>query len=471
MGLICTLYEFKKRENSTLRPDDTVTQKAHQCRLKDKTSLLYPDLIFDFGLKGNPSYYNYCYLTDLGNRYYFIRDWEVGPGQLWTAHCEVDVLASWKASIGASQQYVTRSSYTYNGNVVDMLYPTKQGVTITTVTADEVWKTPITEGYFVIGVTNDEPSGIGAVHYYALLQDQFNDLTSYLMSDVSWMEISDISEELQKALINPLQYISSCMWFPTTAIFGSAVDSIKVGFWDIPISAKLINTSANITAYSSIELPRHPQNARGAYLNGAPYSAYTLMFPGFGEIQLDANDIANISTLYFTVTLDVVTGIGKLFIHDGTSGAASGNFIRVVRNQVAVPIQLSQAATSLMSSIGGVIGGAASTVASLATGNVFGAISGVLGIGTSIDGNKPKFESTGNNGSFAEFQFPPKIVGYFYPVVDEDNANRGRPLCAVKTLSSVPGYQVIADPDIAIAGTTTENKMIKNYMASGYFYE
>ena len=50
-------------------------------------------------LKGNPSFYNYAYISDLGNRYYFIRDWTVSEGHLWTAHMEVDVLASWKASI------------------------------------------------------------------------------------------------------------------------------------------------------------------------------------------------------------------------------------------------------------------------------------------------------------------------------------------------------------------------------------
>ena len=107
--LSVTLYEFKKRENSTKRPDSTVTQITHNAVLKMPTSLLRPEITFDFGLKGNPSYYNYAYISDLGNRYYFIRDWTVGDGHLWTAHLEVDVLASWKNSIGNSTQYVTRS--------------------------------------------------------------------------------------------------------------------------------------------------------------------------------------------------------------------------------------------------------------------------------------------------------------------------------------------------------------------------
>ena len=55
--------------------------------------------------------------------------------------------------------------------------------------------------------------------------------------------------------------------------------------------------------------------------------------------------------------------------------------------------------------------------------------------------------------------------------MEEDNADRGRPLCKMLVLSTIPGYQLIADPDIAIGGTSEENSQIKNYLASGYFYE
>lgn len=463
-----TLYEFKKRENSTLRPDSSVTQKTHTAVLKDDTSLLNPKLIFDFGLKGNPCFYNYAYISELGNRYYFIRDWTVGPGHLWTATCEVDVLASWKTSIGQSRQYVTRSSYSYNGNIVDQLYTTKQGVTLTTESVDTPWKTSLKDGYFVIGVTNAQDGGIGAVHYYALTQSQFNELTSYMMSDVNWMSISDITEELQKALINPLQYISTCFWYPTTSIFGSSVSSINIGFWDIAVSAKLINTTARISEYVSIPIPKHPQKARGTYLNGGPFSTYMLMFPGFGEVQLDANELVTLDTLFCKVTLDCITGQGKLYIHDGANGAADGNILQVVRSQVAVPIQLSQGQTDVIGAVSGTVG----AIAKIAGGGLKGAISGTMGLlGNAIDAQIPKYSSNGSNGSFAEFENAPTIYASFYPIIEEDNENRGRPLCAVKTLSDLPGYQVIADPDLAIAGTSEENRAIKSYLANGYFYE
>lgn len=55
--------------------------------------------------------------------------------------------------------------------------------------------------------------------------------------------------------------------------------------------------------------------------------------------------------------------------------------------------------------------------------------------------------------------------------MDEDNADLGRPLCKVRKISDVPGYQMIMHADVAIAGTREENQMIKDYMESGYFYE
>ena len=60
--LTVTLYEFQKRENSTKRPDGTVTQKTHNAVLKMPTSLIRPEITFDFGLNGNPPYYNYAHI-------------------------------------------------------------------------------------------------------------------------------------------------------------------------------------------------------------------------------------------------------------------------------------------------------------------------------------------------------------------------------------------------------------------------
>lgn len=472
MPLLCTLYEFKKRENSTKRPDDSVTHKIHVCRLKEKTSLLYPDLIFDFGLKGNPSFYNYCYMTDLGNRYYFIRDWDVGPGQLWTAHCEVDVLASWKNSIGNSRQYVLRSSYTYNGNIVDTEYPAKSGPTLKTSQGKYIFYNTFNAGSFVIGVSNSDDGGVGAVHYYVLNQNQFNEFTDFMFGDPGWMGITEISDALTKALVNPMQMISSCFWFPTSIVGGDDA-FLKFGYWESNVEVSRMPGDPVKTFTTTIDLPKHPQAAsRGAYLNGAPYAQYMLMFQGFGEIALDANAMINWDMLYCTVQLDLVSGAGKLILHDGSDGDESGNILKVVRAQVGVPIQLDQRTTNFFSGVSGVVSGVKQSGAQAAMGNLVGSLAGAgSAIGSALNAAVPNTDSKGSNGSFAEFKLPPTIYATFYNIVDEDNADLGRPLCAVKTLMDIPGYQMISHADISLAATSAENKQIKSYLEAGYFYE
>lgn len=472
--LSVTLYTFKKRENSTKRPDSSATQKTHMAVLKMPTSLLRPEISFDFGLKGNPSFYNYAYISDLGNRYYFIRDWTVSEGHIWTAHMEVDVLASWKISIGESTQYVVRSSYTSDGYIQDNLYPTKQGVTLKqSVATVSPFKKNITDGRYVCGIINADADGIGAVHYYAFTQAQFNSLTSYLLDDISWMSISDIGEGLQKALLNPMQYITSCTWIPLSSLTGiSGVTSLRFGYWDINVACSRVSGTPLQNLIGSIDLPKHPQVSRGIYLNGAPYSDYMLSFPGFGEIHLDANIFVEKSAVWFAVSLDTVSGLSKLVIYDSNPETTAANIVMVVRTQIGVPIQISQMSSQFFSSLSSGITSAANAGTAYAAGNAAGVLGGVMGmIGSAVNAGIPKMTTIGSNGSFAEFQLDPTVYATFYPLVDEDNEDRGRPLCKKRQLSEVPGYQVIADPDLAIAGTSEENREIKNYLAGGYFYE
>ena len=469
-----TLYTFYKRENSTKRPDNSITQKTHNAVFKMPTSLQRPDITFDFGLKGNPTFYNYAYIPALGNRYYFIRDWTVSEGHLWTAHMEVDTLASWKVSIGNSTQYVLRSSHTSDGHICDKLYPTKQGVTLKqSASTTNPFKKNIKEGTYVCGIINSDSNGVGAVHYYAFTQEQFNALTSYLMDDVSWMSITDIGEELQKALLNPMQYITSCCWIPRSSLNGVAeVTSIRFGYWTINVACSRIIGTPIQTFVGSISLPKHPQVTRGVYLNGAPYSDYMLTFPGFGEIHLDANIYVDVPSMWYQVDLDTVSGLGKLILLDASPVAGTANIIQVIRSQIGVPIQMAQMASQFFTGLGSVVTTTAGTAVNAAAGNVAGAISGAIGmIGSAVNAAIPKMTSQGANGSFAEFQLDPTVYATFYPIVEEDNADRGRPLCKMLVLSTIPGYQLIADPDIAIGGTSEENSQIKNYLASGYFYE
>ena len=337
--LSVTLYQFKKRENSTKRPDSTVTQRTHSAVLKMPTSLLTPEITFDFGLKGNPSFYNYAYISDLGNRYYFIRDWTVSEGHIWTARMEVDVLASWKVSIGESTQYVIRSSAAFDGAIVDTLYPTKQGVTVKNSTTETPFKTKFEDGRYVLGIVNGDTAGVGANHYYVLTQAQMNALSAYLLGESNWLDISDISDNLTKALFNPFQYIVSCNWFPFAVGQKNILSALPFGWWNIPVSGAGDLASLIQRGTTYLDIPKHPQATRGKYLNGGPYTDLALYYPGFGTIALDANRLVDVTRLILVVQVDCVANTARLLVgYSNNSEIALDNIIGVYYSQVGITI-------------------------------------------------------------------------------------------------------------------------------------
>lgn len=466
MALNVTLYEFKKRENSTKRPDASVTQKTHEARLKAPTSLLHPVLTFDFTLKGNPSYYNYAYISDFGNRYYYIRDWTVEDGHIWRAQLDVDPLASWKNSIGESTQYVLRSSAAYDGGIVDPIYPATFPAQVEITRLDSPWSSVLSNGTYVLGVVNDQSDGIGAAHYYALTQAQMSEFFAYMLKSPEWVgDIVEIGENLTKVLFNPIQYITSCVWYPFKITGGKTVTEIPFGWWRIAVGA----TELSDTFYrrsDGLDIPQHPQSAsRGKYLNNAPYTKQVLYYPGVGTIPLDPV-LLTTDRLILNCAVDMVANVARLTV------LCDNNRINIEFAQLGVPIQLAQMATQALSDIAGSAKSALTGMFGAATGNIGAAVSGVFGmIGSAITAGYPDTTKLNSNGSVASIVYGIELRSVFYKLVNEDNDDLGRPYCRKVQLLTIPGFQMVQHADIAIAGTSEENSAIKNYLESGYFYE
>ena len=468
--LTVTLYEFKKRENSTKRPDASTTQKEHKAVLKMPTSLLRPEITFDFGLKGNPSFYNYAYISDLGNRYYFIRDWTVSEGHLWIAHLEVDVLASWKVSIGESTQYVKRSSFTYDGGILDPIYPTKQPPEITITKDASPWTTALESGSYVLGIINNKDGGMGAAHYYLFTQSRMNTLMKYLLGNTDYVgSISEVSDQLLKVLFNPLQYIVSCIWYPFSIIPDETgnltkLDTTPIGWWELDVPCYQLNITLKYFT-STVPVTKHPQaTIRGEYLNKQPYTTYTLYYPGVGSIALDPSLITT-DNVVVQCAVDLIANQARLTI-------SSAGLVSVQYSQIGVSIQLAQMAEQSLSMIGDFAKGGASATASAATGNLIGAVGSVFDmIGNAVSHAYPQTTLASANGSIVGLSYAVQLKTICYRLGDEDNADLGRPLCKVRKISDVPGYQMVMHADVAIAGTREENQMVKDYMESGYFYE
>ena len=472
------LFQFTKKINSTARPALS-DGKEVICQLKEETSFLYPTIKVSPDIIGgtfSPSLFNYVYIP-YWQRYYYIKDWVYLNGT-WECSCSVDVLASFKTAIGSTSAYIIRAASQYNGDIIDGFYPTtsvyairKQSV------SSDIYHTTLSGGTYVLGCINNQSSNrFGAVTYYALTDNQMASVLNYLFSSNIYnnSNISEMGEGLYKSLFDPFQYIVSCMWFPypTTAISSGTTTDVKVGYWSTGINGKIANYLIKEIGFKTYQpIYRHPQIARGAYLDHAPYTRLTLYYAPFGEIPIDTSfmQFGNNNYLYGKVYVDFVTGVADCYISitdgfDIETTADPYRFITMRSAQIGVPIQISQVMSDYVASAGSVVG----TLANAVTGN-WGAVFG--SITSSIQSAMPKVASKGSNGSLVEIAEPPFLIVENLQLVDENLNEFGRPLCNTRRINQLSGYIQCGEADHAFNGTREENVEINNYMKNGFYYE
>ena len=120
--------------------------------LSEPCSIENPQIILRNG--GSAPSWNYCEIREFG-RSYWVEDWEY-RNNTWIAHCVVDVLATYRDTIQASNLFFIRSSTSFDGDVMDTLYPTlSTPVKKRTVVNDGLFPVAeygLNQGYFVVAL-------------------------------------------------------------------------------------------------------------------------------------------------------------------------------------------------------------------------------------------------------------------------------------------------------------------------------
>lgn len=499
-------YNFNKRTNSTKVPTGSGTN--YNCVLKDDTSILEP--VIRLQTSNNVKGYNYAYIADFG-RYYFVTDIVSDKG-FWDISLKCDVLASYKTSIGSMTPYVLRSSYEFDGKIIDTIYPAKA-----LEDAHKVYgnfgtysdETTITDPFrlhgeaycYVLGIaanSNAAACQAGSTVYYLMSRGQMMDFMEYLMTDVSeWSDISTslYDEGVQRALLNPIQYIQSCIMFP----FGpnkvpncTPVRSMKFGAYtysnetDYVAYQLYIGDAGNIGPTTqtggTIDISKHPQALeRGEYLNGMPYSEYYVHIGPVGDIQINPNSFIDqdIDVLTVSMKWDLTSGLCRLRMeHNMTEDNDNDDPVLDTTFQGGVTINLTQAFTdplknglTLASAAGNLIG----TGLSFSPSAIGGMISSTAsGVGSILENKFPKAAGVGTAGAMLNLYNDGSgfyVVCKHNIIVDDNVAELGAPLCKKKTISSIPGFILCSGADFGGAGTENERNEINNYMNTGFFYE
>ena len=452
--MLITCYSgFSKKPNSTKQPtggtDKTVT-------LKEPVSVLNPVFIIsDYSLSHN--------YVKWGSRYYFIDDIVIVHNNVAEYHCSTDVLATYKSDIGSSSQYVTRAASNYDLTVADTYYPT---LAKNTHEADII-TSPFDKsaGRWIIGVQGTGAAGNGgSVSYYSCTDGAIQGLVNYFLGDPSIYGQSDISNDLLSCIFNPMQYMVSCMWFPFAPITSSG--DVGFGWWSF--NSGYINpvTSLHQGANLSFTIPKHPKQSRGSYLNLPPYSEYRLEAGPWGIIPLDAFNLLDTTTLSCRWEVDLMTGSGRFDVKYRDKLCYDASYSA----QIGVPVQLGQNMMN-QGALMETIGGGVNSVKSALTLNPGGLLTnGLSAIVNAASLSQPVPSSIGSNGTMS-FNNVFALMADFKDIADEDLTTIGRPLCKVKTVSSLSGYMLCEKADLDTSASPAEKSQILAAMNTGFYYE
>lgn len=496
MSITVTLYSFTKRENSTKQPLSGGTD--YSCTMIDETSLMNPT--FKLSIASNPIGKNYCYVSDF-DRYYFITDITTFQN-FWHITCRCDVLASFKTEIGNGSHYVLRSASSYDGDISDNLYAAKiTAVKVITDPAADLmsWRdatSPYTAHHSyvlgIVGLGSSTDKQVGSMVYYHMDETYLNEFLEYLMDNIDqWSDLNgEYSPGVQQALLNPMQYIKSCICIPyDPPSVSSSGNNIKFGYYTYIGEASrkfkiLDNWALTRTTATTVNIPKHPQAAtRGNYLNCQPFSEYVFHFGPWGDIPLDPMLMQRNTKLSIGFKIDLTSGDARLLIEgyehsddiffNGTANVG----VDVNISQISVDgLAQTQVETNSIFSMMGAVGGALSNPS---PGGVVSAAASIMqsataGIQDATRLDFPIVSGLANGGSFLPFQDDDVncYLAYKYTeIVDENLTELGRPLCQTKQINTLSGFILCQGADAQITGTADEAAQINAYMNSGFFYE
>lgn len=484
---------FRKRENSTKTPLVTDATRTVNGYLREPCSIMNPVFKIErFPSDATPQSFTYAYIGSF-SRWYFVKDWTWADG-LWQCSLEVDVLSSFKTQIGQSSAYIERSAHEYNGAITDRWYPVTTNFSTERVNLSSSWNgVAPSGGCYVLGIicnANRVSSQLGgAVTYYVMTPAQMGSLMHYLLGS-SFLDDNgfpatmtagqQLAQDTAKALINPVQYIASCMWFPVSAnsISDGVNHSIVLGFFDVDsnVATGYYLTAQVYTSTVTGQIPLHPQAAtRGKYLNYSPFTRLTLNIPPFGSIPLDTSFCEIGYYLLGRVWVDTVTGKAtmRVELYPDAQHSGTGAVVCETSTMMGIPIQLAQMTPDYFNAIGAGLK-LASTMDSALQGSIgtSGLIAGALsGIGNGLDALMPQIERQGVSGSFLATVISPQLTAQFFIVADEDNAEFGRPLCAIRTIDSQDGFVKCKDAHVDFSCYADEKKRILSYMINGFYWE
>ena len=299
-------------------------------------------------------------------------------------------------------------------------------------------------------ITDGASNSVGVLTTtYAMTIERLNQLGGFLWG-------ANIFDEFSLVNSNPIENIISCKNIPIS--LSGADEIIHLGNVDTGTNGAKVASNFSTLNVGQIVLP----TKYNSFLDFAPYTKITIYLPYIGFKEIDAT-IAIGKTLKVAYVADVITGgcIAQIFINGVRFYEFSGEM------GVDIPITASNRAQVEASYISNAVG----MGASLASGNITGAVDSVLASATakynysSTDTPNPNCVASVNRTCYVIIERPT------YQELSQFNHTKGKMCNLSKTIGSLKGF-TICDANIDLKGITAteqEKQEISNILSSGFF--
>lgn len=482
------IAKVSKEVNSTYKPSISDSDFL-EVRLKDRTSLLTPTFeIYNTDITGL-SEVNYVVAKEF-NRCYWITNITFTSNNTAELECKEDVLATYRDQILNSTQFVMRSESEYSNAYTDPILPMQASVEerYSIQTIEEFKK-----GFFVLGVGGGE--SLLGTNFYVMDAIMLGIFVKYIFNADNFAELID--NKVSKMFFNPMEYISTCIYFPYEFVADSEgiwnTDKIKLGFyeWEVPVSigsyCKVIpNPTVTIDKVYEYQLSVLHKYDDGNFRNFAPYASYKVFLPFRGTIDLPNGIVGNTETIGFKTVCDLTSGKAFTDIYFMESGKK--RFLQREEYQIGAQIPITFIDNSptgqVISGFSGALekayetginaeGGALeslkaygnSLLDSLSEG-VENAVGVVTGGSNILSGGGMKLTVGGVGEGVYNNQIFMITLQQNTPTLPLNTF--GAPLMQPRKLSSLSGYIEVANPEIKInTATQTELLTIINFMKGG----
>lgn len=493
MSIAVGFASGSKRDNSTKQ---LTMNASHECNFKNGCSMLNPTLLLELETSAFPNYTAF----KIENRYYRVTEPRSIRNNLFEISGAVDVLATYKADILASTQFVSYSSHKKSIWLPDNRIPLLANETVAAATSG----IPVldTNGFYVLTVVGYESA---AAYELTLtkLKDVIQSISNWETAGIQNAKAQIVSTQDPAVAINNIglalvdtgfignaysqapSCIRSCIWVPFAYAVHEGTDTIFLGNFNTGVQAKKLSAKPTYNS-TSVNIPWQYSDWRRKTCE-----EIYLYLPLVGMIAIASDEIINESSLTIKWSVTPTDGVLCYEVLAGSQviGTYSANAA------VNYPIGINQQASAgelfqtFLSGLTKTVSAGMETAKASASLNPVSSTLGVAsgGINTALTGiqfgydvlnikNTSHASCIGSVGGGAGLglDLSAKCFSVAHPTViqpDDMEITMGLPTMSPMPLASLTGYCQCANAHVDCAATKTEQLALDSYLNSGFFIE